>query len=38
MVETMEQDFKRINAMIIKPLVASLIIAGYFAGIFSVSF
>ena len=38
MVETMEQDFKRINVMIIKPLVASLIIAGYFAGIFSVTF
>ena len=38
MVVTMEQDFKRINVMIIKPLVASLILAGYFAGIFTASF
>lgn len=38
MVETMEQDLKRINDMIIKPMVASLIIAGYFAGMFTASF
>ncbi len=38
MVVTMEQDFKRIHVMVIKPLVASLIIAGYFAGLFNASF
>jgi len=38
MVETMEYDLKRINLMIIKPLVAILIIAGYFAGMFTASF
>jgi hypothetical protein len=38
MVETMEYDLRRINVMIIRPLVASLIIAGYFAGMFSASF
>ena len=37
-VENMEHDLKRINTMIIKPMVASLIIAGYFAGMFTVSF
>jgi hypothetical protein len=38
MVETMEYDLRRIIVMIIRPLVASLIIAGYFAGMFSASF
>jgi hypothetical protein len=38
MVEVMEYDLKRINTMVIKPLVASLIIAGYFAGMFTASF
>lgn len=38
MVETMDYDYKRIHVMIIKPMVASLIIAGYFAGMFTVSF
>ncbi len=31
----MEHDFTRINALYIKPVVATLIIAGYYAGLFN---
>lgn len=34
----MEKDIKRLNPLLIKPMVASLIIACYYAGLFNGSF
>jgi hypothetical protein len=31
----MEHDLNRINTLIIKPVVATLIIIGYYAGLFN---
>lgn len=31
---TMQQDFRYVSTMIIKPVVAAAILAAYFAGIF----
>lgn len=34
-VNDMEYDLKRIHTLVIKPLIATLIIAGYYAGLFN---
>ncbi len=31
---TMQQDFRQFNALVIKPLIASAILAAYFSGVF----
>jgi len=32
--DTMQQDFRQINALFIKPLIAAVILTAYFAGVF----
>lgn len=31
---TMQQDFRQLNALVIRPAIAALILAAYFAGLF----
>lgn len=38
MVIAMQQDFRTLHVLVIRPLVASLILAGYFSGLFSGTF
>lgn len=36
--ETMSQDFRHLNALFIKPLIAAAILAAYFSGFFNGGF